>query len=167
MSALYHDHVCGQAHIQSVKEIVTLGLRFCLEDFDILEHLRIDLDLLVESHRVFTQEVKDDLVGRFESDVFVSQGTTTDSIRLVFSLLVSCSEGESVYEVKSGGSLSLCGDLRLEVLGVDFSDLVDVFLRVSVNQLSPLTMSSRAFSNFARSLWPFHDDPADRKTYFA
>ena len=58
---------------QAIKQIVPFRFRVRLEDFDVLEDLRVDLDFLVKSHRVFAQKVENDHVGRFQRDVLVSQ----------------------------------------------------------------------------------------------
>jgi hypothetical protein len=115
-------------HCQSVEQIVTLRLRFSLENLDVLEDLRVDLNFLVESHGIFTQKVENNLVWRFQSNVFVSQRAATDRIRLVFSFFVTRTESKSINEVQSGSSLSVGGYLGFEVNVVILADFVDVVL---------------------------------------
>jgi len=143
-----------------------------LEDPDVLEHLRIDFDLLEVPDRVFTQEIKAKDVGRLQRDVFTTKRATAHSVGLIFTLLVTSSKSKNVDEVHSGGPLSVCHLFRLEIFPVICPDPIDVALRdVSVNDRSGVgggshhTFSSRAFSNLDMSLCPLRELPAARKTY--
>jgi hypothetical protein len=98
-------------HRETVEQIIALALRFRFEDLDVFEDLRVYLDLLMEPHRVFTQEIEDDFVGRLERDMLVPQGTTSDGVRLVLALLVARSEGETVDEVQCRCALTVRSDL--------------------------------------------------------
>jgi hypothetical protein len=117
-------------HVETVKDVIPFRL-VVFENLDILEHLLVHLDFLVEPHRVLTQEIKDDPVRRLERDVLVSQGTTADRVRLVLALLVTRTKRKLVDEVQRSRTLSVRHDLGLEVLGVVLPDPVDVFLRWS------------------------------------
>lgn len=115
-------------HRQSVEQIISLLLRLRFKDLDVLENLSVDVHFLVKPHRVFTQKVEDDLVGRLQGDVLVSQRTTTDSIGLIFAFLVTSSQSQTIDEIQCRRSLTISHDFRLEILRVVFSDLIDVFL---------------------------------------
>jgi hypothetical protein len=116
-------------HTQTVEKVIALGLGVLLEQLDVLEHLGVDVDFLVETHRVLTQEIEHNLGGGLERYVLVAQRTTTNSIRLVFSLFVTRTESKTIDKVQSGRSLAVRHDLGFEVLGVVSADHVDVFLK--------------------------------------
>lgn len=79
-------------HGNTVEEVVAVFLAV-LEDADILEDLLVDRDPIVIADRVLAQEVKDNVVRRLESDVFATQGTAADSVRLVFAFFVTRTKG--------------------------------------------------------------------------
>jgi hypothetical protein len=143
-----------------------------LEDPYVLEHLRIDFDLLEVPDRVFTQEIEAKKVGGLQRDVFTTERATAHGIGLVFALLITSSKSENVDEVHGRGSLPICHLLRLEIFPIICPDPINMVLRDgSVNNRSEITerahctFSSRAFSNLDISLCPLRELPAARKTY--
>lgn len=60
--------------------------------------------------------------------MFVSQRTTTNSIRFVFTLFIARSQSQTIDKVQGGGTLSVSHDFGFEIGSVVFSDLVDMFL---------------------------------------
>lgn len=123
---------CGDrirvTHVYAVKEWVTFN-DILLEQGDILKDLFVDLDSVVVADGIFTQEVEDEVVGRFAGDMLVAQRATAHSIRFIVTLLVTSSECETVDEVHRGGALSLQHNLVPEVGCVVRTDTIDVFLR--------------------------------------
>lgn len=147
MRYLFNPPVCGQrvyiaTHIQTVEEVVALGLRVRLEELDILEHLGFDFHFLVEAHRVFTQEVEDNCRGWPQSDVLVSQRATTHCIRFILALFITRTKRQTVDKVQRSGTLTISHHLGLEILRVVATNLVDVldeFARLF--KLGPITLS--------------------------
>lgn len=118
-----------ETHAETVEQQVTDSFRLLLEDLQVLEHLLVDFDLIVETDRVLTEEIESDLVGRGEGDMLVTERATSDRVGFVVSLLISVTEGEAVDEVDGGGALTGRHLLRLEIGGVVGADAVDVLLR--------------------------------------
>jgi hypothetical protein len=86
-------------YVQSIKQVISDSLWLLLEQLDILEYLRIDRYFLLESHRVFTQEIEFDDIGWLEGNVFELQRTTTIGIGFIFSLFVSGSKSQTIDKV--------------------------------------------------------------------
>ena len=118
----------GLTHSQTIKEIIPDGLGLLLEKLDIFEDLRLDCDFLLESHRIFTQEIKLDDIGWCQRDVFISKRTATDGIGFILALFVTRSQGQSIDKVHGGRSLPVRHDFGMQRILVVLSDRVDVFL---------------------------------------
>ena len=159
------------AYMDTIEQSIFIRL-VLLEDPHVLEHLRIDFDLLEVSDRVFTQKVKAESIWRLQRDVFTTERATAHGIGLVFALLVTSSKSEDIDEVHSRGSLPIRHLLRLEFLSIIRPDSIDMVLRggrvsgrSEVGRGHHVTFSSRAFSNLDISLCPLRELPAARKTY--
>lgn len=80
-----------------------------LEYDDVLEDLLIHTYTIVVTDRIFAQEVEDEEVRRFTSDMLEPQRTATNSVGFVVTLLVTCSKCELVDEIHSRCTLTdLC-----------------------------------------------------------
>ena len=101
-----------------------------LKDADVLEDLSVYLDLLVVPDGIFTKEVEGDQVRRLQCNMFASQRTTADCIRLIFALLITSTKRELVDEIHRRCALTLAHVLALQCFIVVETDLVDVILDV-------------------------------------
>jgi hypothetical protein len=115
-------------HGQAVEQVVLRRLGVSLEDLDILEHLRVDLDFLLIHDTILTQKPQLDCARRNQGDVFESEGTTTDGIGLFLSLFISRSERQTIDQVHGRRSLSVGHDLALQLGRIVFSDDIDILL---------------------------------------
>jgi hypothetical protein len=143
-------------HGDTIEQVVIIGL-VLLEDPNVLEYLLVDRNTLVVPNGVFTKEVEDDVVRLLEGDVLTAEGATTDGVRLVFALLVTCTKRKLVDKVHRRGTLTVSHDLVLEIRVVVLTNAVDMFLHgrsaIEVDRcIISYTLSSRAFSNLAMSL---------------
>ena len=77
---------------QSVEDVVSCGLGLLLEKFEVLEDLRVDLDFVVETNTVFTQEIEYDSLRGLQSDMLELQRAATDRVGFILSLLVTSTE---------------------------------------------------------------------------
>lgn len=130
-SQIRHQAMRICTHGQSIEQVVLGRLGLGLEDLDVFEDLRIDLDLLLVHDTVLTQESQLDRRGRDQGDMLKPERTTTDGIGLFLSLFVSRSERQAVDQVHGCRSLSIGHDLALQVGRVIFADDIDVLLRRS------------------------------------
>ena len=60
------------AYVNAVKELVVIVLAI-LENLDVLVHSVVDGNFVVVSNRIFTQEIEDEEVRRFQCDMFAPQ----------------------------------------------------------------------------------------------
>jgi hypothetical protein len=97
-----------------------------LEHSQILEYLRVDIvNFLVVPNRVFTEEVEGDFAGLVERDVFAAKRATTNSIRLVLTLLVARTKSVLIDEVDGGCALACRRQLHLEICFIVCTNAVD------------------------------------------
>lgn len=59
------------SYCQPIEHFIAVLLGGLFEDFQVLENLGVDLDLIVEPDGIFTQEVEDDRGRWLERDVLV------------------------------------------------------------------------------------------------
>ena len=95
---------------ETIKDLVTFLLGRALENLQVLEHLRVDLDLVVEADGILTEEVEDDGLWWAQGDVLELEGTAADGVCLVFTLLVTSTESKLIDQIHSSGALSLSHD---------------------------------------------------------
>lgn len=86
----------SSTYIQPIEDLVTLALWRFLEYLKILEDLRINFNLIVETNTVLPEEIEDDLVWRLECDVLKFEGATANSVSFVVALFVSSTECELI-----------------------------------------------------------------------
>ena len=94
------------------------------------------------------------MVGRFESNVLVSERTAADGIRFVLALLVTSSERQFVDEVHGSSPLTVGHDLGLEVCLIVLPDPSDVALKqnhLSIRQFLSKTQKVQTFNSLAFS----------------
>ena len=80
-------------------------------------------------NRVFTEEVEGDFAGLVEGDVLAAKRATTNSVRLVLTLLVARTKGVLVDEVDRSCALACRRQLRLEICFIVCTNVVDIVLQ--------------------------------------
>ena len=116
---------------QSVEDVVSCGLGLLLEKFEVLEDLRVDLDFVVETNTVFTQEIEYDSLRGLQSDMLELQRAATDRVGFILSLLVTSTECKLIDEVNSSSTLAVSHHLRIEIFSVVLPNAIDVLLEFS------------------------------------
>lgn len=145
-------------YVDAIEQIVVV-LLVLLEDPDIFEHLLVDLDSIIVSNRVFTEEVKYDPMGSLKRDMLASKGTTANSVRLILPLFVASSKGEFVNEVHGRGALTISHHFRLEINIVVFTNAVDVVLRACMSQLLEIYVGGIPSTREPFRIWIYRSDP--------
>ena len=87
------------------------------------------VNFLEVSNRVFTEEVEGDFAGFVERDVLAAKRATANSVRLVLSLLITCTKSVLVDEVDGSCALACCRQLRLEICFIVCTNGVDIVLQ--------------------------------------
>lgn len=119
-------------HSQPVEDVVAICLGRLLEHLQVLEHLPLHRELVVEANAIFAQKVEDDRVGLAERDMLKLERAAADRLSLVVGiLLVAGSQRELVNQVHGCGALPVRHDIALHLLVVIGTDPGDVLLELA------------------------------------
>ena len=157
-----------RAYVDTIKQVVAFFL-VVLKQADVFEHLWLNGNAVIVPDRVFTEEIKDNEIGSLKRDMFAAQRATADRICFIFPLFITRTKSQSIDEIHGSRPLSVSHDLALQVGLIICTDSRDITLNRNESPTQERnwfrTLSSRAFSNFDISLWPFSELPAAKNTY--
>ena len=119
----------------TVKQTIIV-LLVLFEDPNILENLRLDLDSVIVSYGIFTEEIEDDEVWWLEGNVLAPKRTTANGIRFIFTLLITSTQSQTINKVHGCCTLSVCHKLTSELDIVILANAVDMFLHDEVSSWS-------------------------------
>ena len=118
-------------YLEAIKEFISLLGGLALKETNVLENLLVDLHVLLEPDRIFTQKVKMHDVGLLQCDVLISEGAAAHSIGLVLTLLISGSECKSINQVHGRGTLTNKHLLVLEICHISTTDSLNLSLETT------------------------------------
>ena len=115
-------------NVDTVEDVIVIILVF-FEDANILEDLSFNGDAIIVPDRIFSQEVENEEVRLLQGDMLASQGTTTNSICLIFPFFVTSTKSKFINEVHCGCALTVSHDFVLQLSLIVLSNTVDMFLQ--------------------------------------